>query len=429
MTRDTIRVTVWTPLEGFDRLLDMFATHFNNRFQFYGRKLVLSHHPLGWFGDTASDVTRAVEMDETDKSFAGVTPPGQSRFYKEVARRHLILTMVSWVTNVVHTEKELAKWHPYTWQYTMAGDRYLSNIGEWICKRIAGKRAKYARSPLNSQKRRFAVHLQKTPFAGESAGTGSLRAALSRCGATPKRTSVNDSGGGFAGSFTEAQADTEITRMRRAKVNSVICICPWYEESMLTNAANRAGYVPEWITTAHHPPWSGVPASFPSPNGDRRFGLLPNPMHVPLQREPGFQALRDAGGRATGADMTVWAGTGHDAHTALRMYRQMLLLASGIQMAGPKLNPQTFGAGLQRTRFPNPPDPRRPGKVGFIDGDHSMINDAAQVYWDRKTRGHYVDESGGTTCFLERGKRYKLGRWGKARGAFFTRPPCFNGSV
>src|SRR5258708_17094819 len=49
-------------------------------------------------------------------------------------------------------------------------------------------------------------------------------------------------------------------------------------------------------------------------------------------------------------------------------YWVMLLMASGIQMAGPNLTPQSFEAGLQRAAFPNPDDPIMAGKGGVAGG-------------------------------------------------------------
>src|SRR5205823_4261751 len=46
-------------------------------------------------------------------------------------------------------------------------------------------------------------------------------------------------------------------------------------------------------------------------------------------------------------------------------YRVLLLLASGIQMAGPRLTPAAFAAGLHRAVFPNPPTPLFAGRAGF----------------------------------------------------------------
>src|SRR5437868_1214001 len=44
-------------------------------------------------------------------------------------------------------------------------------------------------------------------------------------------------------------------------------------------------------------------------------------------------------------------------------YRGVLMMAAGLQMAGPHLTPETFAAGLQKTVFPNPDTPLEEGKV------------------------------------------------------------------
>lgn len=63
-------------------------------------------------------------------------------------------------------------------------------------------------------------------------------------------------------------------------------------------------------------------------------------------------------------------------------YRIALLLASGVQMTGPHLTPETFGRGLQTTRFPSPQTPLQAGRAGFAPGNYAMTGGAAEIWWD-----------------------------------------------
>ena len=65
-------------------------------------------------------------------------------------------------------------------------------------------------------------------------------------------------------------------------------------------------------------------------------------------------------------------------------YRSLLMLASGLQLAGPGLTAETFDAGLSATAFPNPGAGKAPlyqASVGFDDLDHGMVDDVALVRW------------------------------------------------
>jgi hypothetical protein len=99
---------------------------------------------------------------------------------------------------------------------------------------------------------------------------------------------------------------------------------------------------------------------------------------------------------------------------------------SGIQMAGPNLTPETFRAGLQRTKFPNPDHPIMAGKVGF-EGDFSMTNDAAEFWFSETDPGPYADNQAGPTfCWVDGGRRHARGTWeGTER---FFEGPCDSGN-
>src|SRR5207247_1695555 len=82
----------------------------------------------------------------------------------------------------------------------------------------------------------------------------------------------------------------------------------------------------------------------------------------------------------------------------------------GFQMAGPDLTPETFERGLRQTRFPNPAHPIMAGAAGFRDGDHSMTDDAAEVWWSNAARSPYEDQGLGTFCYVDAGARRRAGR-------------------
>ena len=108
-------------------------------------------------------------------------------------------------------------------------------------------------------------------------------------------------------------------------------------------------------------------------------------------------------------------------------YRTALLLASGLQMAGPNLTPESFARGLQRTVFPNPEHPINAGSVGFNDGDHSMTDDAAEYWWSQTDPSPYPKEGVGTICYVDHGARHRTGTWPSGGDPFFQRP-CDSGA-
>lgn len=109
-----------------------------------------------------------------------------------------------------------------------------------------------------------------------------------------------------------------------------------------------------------------------------------------------------------------------------RLYQSLLVLASGIQMAGPNLTPETFARGLQSQAFPNPEHPLRAGNVGFAR-NHSMTNDVAEIWWNETARDPYGDGGPGAHCYIDGGARRTAGRWPSGDDAYFA-PPCDSGA-
>jgi hypothetical protein len=111
-------------------------------------------------------------------------------------------------------------------------------------------------------------------------------------------------------------------------------------------------------------------------------------------------------------------------------YWDLLVLASGIQEAGPDLTPANFQAGLYRTTFPNPgcgAPPYYQGCVGFGPHDHTMIQDYAMVWWSNTATEPYYFEgetAPGAYCYIGLGRRFR-DNWPSALQPFFDpRAPC-----
>lgn len=108
-------------------------------------------------------------------------------------------------------------------------------------------------------------------------------------------------------------------------------------------------------------------------------------------------------------------------------YRSLLLIASGIQLAGPNLTPETFERGLQRAAFPNPDHPIQAGRVGFLGGSHSMTVDYAEWWFDPTAQSPYLGDPPGAMCYLDGGRRVTDVRRLSKNGPF-QQGPCDSGA-
>ena len=60
------------------------------------------------------------------------------------------------------------------------------------------------------------------------------------------------------------------------------------------------------------------------------------------------------------------------------IYYQLLMLALGIQMAGPDLTPETFETGL----FAYPGGTGQAGAWDFSPGHYTPVTDIREIWWD-----------------------------------------------
>jgi hypothetical protein len=109
--------------------------------------------------------------------------------------------------------------------------------------------------------------------------------------------------------------------------------------------------------------------------------------------------------RETQPDVALLQGDDLDDYAAL--YHGLLMLASGVQAAGPRLTPAAFENGLTHTTFANPGSAGPPffqGHVGFSDGDHSMVDDFAVAFKDANANPNAAPPAG--YCYVRRGIRW-----------------------
>ena len=406
VTENEIRVAVplWDanihpPLQNF----------FNSRFEFYGRKLLLidGENPMGNPEDERAD---AIANDQLVIFASTAITGGGYWYYVELAERKTLST-VSFSQGM--TDELGSRWRPYMWVYQMAYNRQFANIGEWTCKRLAGRDAVHAGDPaLHDDTRKFGLFLTRryidTPLRSEW-----VERELNRCGAElevdQEMTYEESAGAGF----TPEDAANAIIEMKAKGVTSVYCLCVHVQLGHAMRAASSQEFYPEWLLSSYEDiDNSEATRGFAADAEDQRanaFGTTFRPRHVLAENHPATWAMREGGSGATPSTFQQ-----------LYLYPDILLLASGIQMAGPKLTPETFEQGLHRTVFPNPDHPIMFGDVGFEDRDYTMTDDGAEIWWSNTAVGH--DGLERAYCYVDGGARRAKGAWPQGGDPFFKEP-------
>jgi hypothetical protein len=386
---------------------------FNHRFEFYGRKLILKT-----FADSGQDATvEAMQADaqkvEQASAFAELTYPlqdgAESIFYDALARlKHPVISVQGAIQSLaVSSEAHLASMAPYEWNYVPTPDVVTRNLGEMICKQLVGRPPSRAGPPTNSAPTRKFGIMREVRAGYPSYDASLLVGAIQACtGQPPLVVDFSSSGNSVQSEVANAEL-----KMSSGGVTSVSCLCQTnLMEAWVLPEAQAQGYQPEWITS-NIGDQDGNESLFLAPDGQtaHAMGIRSRNKELPTLDMPYVWAIHYESPDNPKPPYTSSINGWDD-----WVYDDLLLLASGIQMAGPNLTPATFAAALQRTEFPNPGcdgPPYYQACVGFSDGGHTMQNSFAQIAWDPTAKNPDASGKAGAYCYVAVGVRRSLGRW------------------
>ena len=420
---------------GSSPIMQYLVDFINDRFELYGRRIVLKYY------DQNNGLGPEAQVAQEDQQFAPFAHWGSYRsqgpetvYWNDAfARHHIITSSVQYFDLPGQSQEHMNQHAPYEWMYLPSYDQIERNLGEMWCKGFKDRPPEYAGPDVTGslKVRKLQVYLQPQSDPDHPAGSSPvdakpLMAALAGCGATAR---VSPTAGNDVQKWQAAAIQA-----RQNDITSVVCLCGATENGAYTYSAfSSEGYHPEWINTDI--------VGLDMDNFDQS-GQGP----TPSDQYPYVLGLESYNKTQALADMPWWwavkeinpsfSYSGHQSDNWA--YWALLLLASGIQQAGPNLTPQTFEQGLARTSFPNPGADGPPfyqARVGFGPGNHSMISSMAPVWFDvnassyefyGQAGGQNQGGQGGNTgayCYLDRGIRYALGDW-PARPLVFRQPPC-----
>lgn len=192
---------------------------------------------------------------------------------------------------------------------------------------------------------------------------------------------------------SQSQAASVLARLVSARITTVVCACDPVMLTYLAGQAEQQGYQPEWLLLgAGFGDLDLVGQMVARSSGDqwlRAFGSSPLPAPSPPGTGEAYRAYR----------------SGRDDEPSLLvdlLFRQLLVLAIGLQMAGPNLTPETFAAGMYAY-------PRRSGDAGtwrFSPDNHTGVIDARAIWWDPDARSSFNGQPG---TYVDDGTRYVIG--------------------
>ena len=437
VTRDKIYLD-WPCLCGFfetEQDTKDLLSYFNAHFTLYGRKVEFReqdlsakvfvappYNPADMQADAAAaasgdDKNAGVSPHQTFASLSYMPRAGAERyFYDALASRHVISVNSD---PTASTEARFDQFAPYEWSTTPGLDHDMRHLAEMICVSLKGRTPQWSGSQGvdTSKPRVFAVGFVKEGD-GTLPDTSVLTNQLNACGAAP--AFVEDA----------SNPDQFILDAKNRNVSSITCICGAVDIGALMQSATKQAYLPEWLVSHYEfqnidgvgspPAGNTAPPPYPQEHLPHVFGLSFFNKTLPPDQTFWYSAIREITPtytyRDNGADVTNW-----------NRYEEMMLVFSGLQMAGPNLTPQSFQSGLFRAQFPNPNHGAAPyyqAGVAFGPGMHSFFNDAQPVWYDTKSPNYTTNETRtGSFCYVAGGIRFGLGQW-PADVRFFGGQSC-----
>ena len=356
-----------------------FVPWFNKMYELYGRQVewIEWESPNGNSTEEAQSRGRegacadATVVEKELQAFAVASAGGSDPFAACAAERKVMVTnAAAYFPNTFYV-----KYHPYLWHTLMDCERISYQVGEYVGKRLAGRKAKWAGDPAFQQlTRKFGTYVPDND--GYQHCVKISEKVLEEDYKQPKPVRYNYQ---LDISRFPDQAAQAIVQFKAAGVTTIVNACDYISTIFLTQAANNQDYYPEWYII-------GVAAQ-DTDNSARLFEQNQVNGHLfgmsQLGETTKLLGPKSEAGRVykliTGKDIP--AGTTGN-------YYDLVHLFNLLQAAGPNLTPQNIAANAGK--IPPGGAPEFPGGYWSLAdgsdgtkgaGDYTEVDDSREVFW------------------------------------------------
>jgi len=378
--------------ETVERTFNGLADYFNRNYQFYGRKLKLVffsgkgdplQESLG--GGQEGAQADALKVASDIKAFAdvsAVTPP----YADALSSKGVVNVGAPYVSR-----KWLTARRPYAWTPLTDGTTVAEATVSYLINKMAGKNADWAGGDLKGKPRKAGIVAPENDWYQDSVNAG---IAIARQAGVDNQIVDNEPYQLDINKMSNTAA-TLVPKLISKGVTTVICACDPVLLSFLTKKAAEQQWFPEWLEVGVALTDQDLVGQLFEPSEWKHaFGVSYSGPPEPLTSSFAYRAYKSAGGQ------------GNPSIATSIIYYQLQVLAIGLQMAGPNLNPTTFESGM----FAYPPANGPAGLWNFGPGDYSTSADAREIYWDPNATSIQNGKKG-AWIEAQPGKRYPIGKF------------------
>lgn len=417
------------PDEAWERdFMDKAFEFMNQNFEFYGRKLVWEE--IRGQCDTVPPNYTCLRGEMRDivrdkKPFAVIwnTILASPAFDELSALKVINLGGQHFRNNPFSIQRR-----PYHWDVTMPGDVLAKYVAEFYCKRLHGKKAKWAgmagtdarsqnppHNDIRSKDRVLGVISTDDPE-NLNMVKQVLKPELAKCGATVAHEFY------YAQDIARAEEQRRLgmQKMRESpESTTIMCFCDAVAPLFMYRTAQEQAYFPEYVVVgAGTNDSDAVGQSYDAGSTlcpdchqyENAFGIRTIPQLERFTNNSAVRLYRMMGGKAfgNGADEKDW-----DTYkTAIADLNYYMLLGNLLQGAGPQLVPANVekGAWAQGPRggFADINDIHYNAR-GFKPGNYGWFTDVDQVYWSQTAKSESMGNAKGAYVQID-GRRFELGQ-------------------
>ncbi|MFN2609896.1 MAG: hypothetical protein ABR507_03345 [Actinomycetota bacterium] len=369
------------------RVANTLSRYFNARFQTYNRHVHFYAYYGADFPSTAQQRAEAEDNYLHISPFAVVDVGSLSSFkadYYDAMARHGVMVF-SGVDTAAQSGLFFSKHAPYVWNWWPDAEHRADLYANYVCDKV--KVTNVTEGPFAGQPRTYAIYTTADYSYPVEQLIGQLvRQKVQSCGILiDNRDVFTYPHSGYlleATAKDQAVAANNALRMRRGNYNTVLYAGG--SEAEISKATERLGYLPQWIVLGDGKIDGGATGNAQGQIAWSHAWVVSNQSQVGAPEEqPGYRAYNEM------------EPNSQDASWAPVYYAGFFMIFDAIQLAGPRLEPQSVDTGLhaiapyQSTALDSP-------ALFFDPGDYTFVKDALETWWDPLSFG----ESGSITgCY------------------------------
>ena len=407
------------------RVIKGFSRYFNSRFQTYDRHVHFwAFYASGSQTTAAQRRGDAVANVDRLKPFAVIDQAEFGGFNQEYDTAMAQLGIVNFSSTQSGLPNQFYRKNaPLGWGFYPDVEHWAALYSSYICKRVAPYPVSHYGSsqgtgPPNGSKRKFGFWYTVDPGAPQiTYFAEQVKDQIgSQCGVTGVDATYSRDGYAVDSGDTGTEGAEAVAKFQQAGVTTVLYLGG--TETRFAESADAVKYYPEIVVAGNLSNDNNFIGTTQNQNVWRNAWDMT--FHVRLNRledSPGYRAYKEG-------DPTGDTSAGVVARDA---YQDHFMLFQSIQVAGPRLTPQSVDRGFHAIPPKVSANPYSPA-LYFDTGDYTMMKDAMEGWWD--PQGRPLNPTGGAQvpgCWrlVSQGKRYTAGHWPSGDNVFRNRSdPC-----